>query len=66
MPSFDPPAYRQAIDGLSRLEIDPRKLREDARRWFDVRNGIAKYDGIYRRLISRKTSINRGAWEASE
>ena len=66
VPSFDTSAYRPAIDELSRLEIDPPRLREDARRWFDMRNGIARYDGIYRRLISRKTSTSRGAWEASE
>ena len=48
--SFDAAAYRQAVEDLSKLAIDPHRLREDARSLFDVRGGIAKYDGIYRRM----------------
>jgi glycosyltransferase involved in cell wall biosynthesis len=50
--SFDPAAYRQAIDELAQLKVDPQHLREKARRWFDVRAGVAKYDGIYRRMTA--------------
>jgi len=50
--SFDPAIYRQAMDDLDRLRIDPAQLRERARRRFDVRNGIAGYDGIYRRMTA--------------
>jgi len=51
--SFHNEAYRQAVADLSDLAIDPHRLREDARRLFDVRGGIAKYDGIYRRISVR-------------
>jgi glycosyltransferase involved in cell wall biosynthesis len=64
--SFDSAAYEQAVETVSNLKIDPRQLREHARRWFDIRHGIEKYDGIYRRMISRKASTSRGACEASE
>jgi glycosyltransferase involved in cell wall biosynthesis len=50
--TFDPPAYRDAIERISRLGIAPGELREKARKWFDVRGGIAKYDGIYRRMTA--------------
>jgi glycosyltransferase involved in cell wall biosynthesis len=50
--SFDPAAYRAAIEQLARLTINPGELREKARHRFDVRGGIAKYDGIYRRMTA--------------
>jgi glycosyltransferase involved in cell wall biosynthesis len=49
---FDAESYRAAIEQVSTLEIAPARLREQARRWFDVRGGIAKYDGIYRRMTA--------------
>jgi len=58
---FDEDSYQGAVDDLSRLRIDPEQVRDQARRWFDVRSGIARYDGIYRRMTSRKTSTSRGA-----
>ena len=64
--SFDATAYREAIDHLSHLKVNPQQLREDSRKLFDVRQGIANYDCIYRRMTSRNTSTSRGAWEASE
>jgi glycosyltransferase involved in cell wall biosynthesis len=52
VPSFDTAAYRDAIEQLARLRINPQQLREGARRWFDVRGGISTYDGIYRRMTA--------------
>jgi glycosyltransferase involved in cell wall biosynthesis len=50
--NFDAAAYRSAIEQLSRLRICAEELREKARAWFDVRGGIAKYDGIYRKMTA--------------
>jgi glycosyltransferase involved in cell wall biosynthesis len=52
VPSFDAAAYRDAIEQLSRMRIESLQLREEARRWFDVRSGVAKYDGIYRKMTA--------------
>jgi uncharacterized membrane protein YoaK (UPF0700 family) len=34
------------------VPLQTAMLIEKARRWFDVRGGIAKYDGIYRRMTA--------------
>lgn len=59
--SFNPAAYRDAIERLSCVNVDPQGLREAAHSRFDVNTGIARYAEIYRRLTSRKTSTSRGA-----
>ena len=51
--AFDPVAYRAAIDAVDRLDKSPEKIREGARRWFDLRSGTESYSAIYRRLSLR-------------
>lgn len=59
--NFTAAAYREAIERLSRLDVDPRHLREAARGRFDVTTGVTLYSAIYRGLTSRNTSTSRGA-----
>jgi glycosyltransferase involved in cell wall biosynthesis len=47
---FDAEAYAAAIDALERLPLSPEQVRQSARRWFDLQQGIDRYDRIYRRL----------------
>ncbi|MGQ0559092.1 MAG: glycosyltransferase [Sphingosinicella sp.] len=47
---FDEAAYERAIAAAENLADEPAARRERALRWFDVRTGIAAYDGIYASL----------------
>lgn len=49
---FDAAAYRQAIDRLESLTIEPLEIRADSRPWFDVQMGIDRYDAIYRQMAN--------------
>jgi len=45
---FDDEAYRQALDRLATFTANRGSLRDGARRWFDLDQGIQRYDAIYR------------------
>lgn len=47
---FDAAAYADALDRLDALRPDPRRAAETARRWFDLDDGVRRYDALYRRL----------------
>jgi hypothetical protein len=50
---FDDHAYRGALEQLERLRPDMSRWRTAARRWFDLAEGVERYDAIYRRVIGR-------------
>ena len=50
---FDKSAYRHAVNQLTDMDFNAEQIREEARRSLDVRVGIARYDGIYRRMTIR-------------
>jgi glycosyltransferase involved in cell wall biosynthesis len=45
---FNDESYRQALDKLARLEPDMDRWRHVARKWFDLDQGVERYDAIYR------------------
>ena len=47
---FDPPAYARALDFLEALRPDPARAAGTVRRWFDLEDGVRRYDDLYRRL----------------
>jgi glycosyltransferase involved in cell wall biosynthesis len=47
---FTPESYVAALQAIDRLVIDPSRLDPAVKRWFDLRDGVERYDGIYRRL----------------
>lgn len=64
---FDDSAYSDALDRLEQLRPDMDRWRAAALRWFDLDEGVRRYDLIYRDpTTSRNSEISRGAWEASE
>ncbi|HJU76779.1 MAG TPA: glycosyltransferase [Sphingomicrobium sp.] len=48
--SFDDESYRSAMRALEALDKSPEEIRQGGRRWFDLELGVARYDGIYRRM----------------
>jgi glycosyltransferase involved in cell wall biosynthesis len=48
---FDEDAYRKALDELEALHPDMDHWRVAARRWFDLEQGIARYDSIYKAIV---------------
>lgn len=58
---FDDEAYEQALLELEALHISPADIRRKAMRWFDVKEGIERYDAIYASLSPSKSATNRGA-----
>ena len=46
--TFDDQSYRAALDELDRLKPDMDRWRAAARRWFDLDQGVERYDRIYR------------------
>ena len=65
--SFDQAAYAEALDQLEALRPHMNRWREAARRWFDLDEGVRRYDAIYRDpSTSRNSAISRGACDASE
>jgi glycosyltransferase involved in cell wall biosynthesis len=58
---FDPGAYRAAIDALDRLPLSSEDIRREGWRWFDLEQGIASYDAIYRRLAEGATEVKERA-----
>lgn len=45
---FDDASYRNALDRLERLGADKSHWRKSARTWFDLEQGVERYDVIYR------------------
>lgn len=50
---FTPEAYNDAITHMETLAGSPKKRRERALPWFDVKLGIERYDRVYRALTLR-------------
>ena len=49
---FADAAYRDALDELSILKPDMTRWRKAARRWFDLDDGVDRYDEIYRSILA--------------
>jgi glycosyltransferase involved in cell wall biosynthesis len=56
---FNDRAYRDALDALDALDPDMDRWRAVSRRWFDLDEGVARYDGLYRKL-ARGTEPTHG------
>lgn len=56
---FDAAAYGDALDQLEGLQPDPRRAAKATRRWFDLEEGVRRYDALYRRLSSDSRGICR-------
>lgn len=54
--AFDEDSMRSAASELVALRPDPRNIREGARRWFNLKEGITKYHEIYAALGKRTAS----------
>ena len=50
---FDAAVYRGALEQLEGLTPDMDRWRSAARRWFDLEEGVERYDAIYRRIMVR-------------
>ena len=48
--AFGDRAYRKALEELEVLQPDMAQWRQASRHWFDLQNGIDRYDEIYRSL----------------
>jgi glycosyltransferase involved in cell wall biosynthesis len=55
---FDDKAYRKALDELERLKPDMARWRTAARNWFDLDQGVERYDAIYRAITKSRDSPN--------
>lgn len=51
---FTSEAYRAALDELEGLTMDRGRLEDATRRWFDLDQGVARYDRIYRSLHQQR------------
>jgi glycosyltransferase involved in cell wall biosynthesis len=51
--SFDEPALHAAVAMIDRARLSPEKVRGVAIRWFNLKDGIARYDSIYRSIEAR-------------
>lgn len=49
--AFGDRAYRKALEELEVIQPDMERWRQASRRWFDLQNGIDRYDEIYRSLM---------------
>lgn len=47
---FDPASLRQAAEAVAVLPTGPDQIRTAARGWFDLEEGVERYDRIYRDL----------------
>lgn len=63
---FDLPAYDQALERLEALQPDPARRQAAVRRWFDLDEGVRRYDALYRLASERSSPTSRGAWARSE
>ena len=48
--ALDTPGYERALDHLAALQPDMRRWREGRARWFDLAEGVRRYDAIYAEL----------------
>jgi glycosyltransferase involved in cell wall biosynthesis len=53
---FSPDAYRRALEELVVLRPDMDKWRRASRCWFDLQNGIDRYDAIYRKTAGSRAT----------
>jgi glycosyltransferase involved in cell wall biosynthesis len=51
---FNEESYRHALDKLERLKPDMDRWREVARKWFDLDQGVERYDAIYRAVTGSR------------
>jgi glycosyltransferase involved in cell wall biosynthesis len=51
--SFDAPSYSRALEALQRRDVDLVRWRKAASRWFDLNQGVERYNAIYRGLAPR-------------
>ena len=51
---FDDGSYRQALDELERLKPEMASWRQVARKWFDLDQGVERYDAIYRAITGSR------------
>jgi glycosyltransferase involved in cell wall biosynthesis len=58
---FDDETYHGAVDQLERLKPDMDRWRTAARRWFDLAEGVERYDAIYRRIMARADKQERAS-----
>ena len=49
---FDEQAYDQALQALEAIGTSPGQWRDRARRWFDLDEGVDRYDRIYRSRVT--------------
>lgn len=49
--SFDPTSLRHALDAASRLGLTRAQIREAALRWFNLADGVEKYNCLYQQLL---------------
>lgn len=50
---FDRASYDRALNDLAALRPDMTRWRAKARKWFDLKTGVDRYDGIYRELAAK-------------
>ena len=55
---LDDEAYRKALGELERLKPDMVRWRTAARNWFDLDQGVARYDAIYRAITKSSGNQN--------
>jgi len=55
---FEDEAFRRALDELDRLKPDMARWRASARAWFDLDQGVQRYDAIYRAITASRGSPN--------
>lgn len=58
--ALGPGGYEQALDAVAALRPDRERLRAGRTRWFDLAEGVRRYEAIYE-ATSRNSSIKRGA-----
>jgi len=54
---FEDRSIENGLDRLAALPLTSSEVREGARRWFDLENGIAAYDRVYRSLAGDTAPI---------
>jgi hypothetical protein len=63
--SFDAEAYAAAILELERSTMTAADIRASGRRWFDLAEGVRRYDDVYRGLSAGKRESGGSRAEAA-
>ena len=50
---FDRQSYEKALDSLESLRPKMDRWRVASRKWFDLEQGVDRYDAIYQSCLSR-------------